>query len=231
MYIGSIKKLEQMEQEITKLYMNDMTQQKMYKIFGLRKVFQMDILDNWLSDLPILNDTEQLISQFYQKRLLENIHTWNEHELLLGFIGPILNLINFQIPYKINFFAQRTLTEQIGEYELIGKPDGMLASGYYEPETPFFAFQEYKKDLNSSGDPIGQNLAAMLVGQAKNGGEAPIYGCYVVGRLWYFMVLKGKEFAISKSFSADNEDIFEIVKALKGLRDILFEKINQSVEK
>ncbi len=219
-----------MEQEITKLYMNDMTQQKIYKIFGLRKVFQMDILDNWLSNLPELSEQEKNVAELYQSRLLLNIDSWNEHELSMGFIGPILNIVDFQILYKLNFFAQRTLTEQIGEYELIGKPDGMLASGYYEPETPFFAFQEYKKDLNSSGDPIGQNLAAMLVGQAKNGGKAPIYGCYVVGRLWYFMVLKGKEFAISKSFSADDEDIFEIVKALKALRDILFEKINHSVE-
>lgn len=219
-----------MEQEIIKLYMNDMTQQKMYKIFGLQQVFQMDILDEWLSDLPELSQQEQDVAVFYQNRLLHNINSWNEHELSLGFIGPILNIVNFQIPYKINFFAQRTITQQIGKHELIGKPDGMLASGYYEPETPFFAFQEYKKDVDSSGDPIGQNLAAMLVGQAKNGGNELIYGCYVVGRLWYFMILKGKEFAISKSFSADDEDIFIIVKALKALRDILFAKINQSVE-
>lgn len=219
-----------MEQEITKLYMNEMTQQKMYKIFGLRQVFQMDTLDNWLSDLPELSEQEKNVALFYQDRLLHNINSWNEHELSMGFIGPILNIVDFQILYKLNLFAQRTISEQIGEYELIGKPDGMLASGYYEPETPYFAFQEYKKDVNNSGDPIGQNLAAMLVGQVKNGGNKPIYGCYVVGRLWYFMVLNGKEFAISKSFSADDEDIFEIVKILKALRDILFEKINRSVE-
>lgn len=219
-----------MEQEITKLYMNDMTQQKMYKIFGLREVFQMDLLDSWVSQENILSEQEKNVALFYQDRLLHNINSWNEHELSMGFIGPILHIINFQILYKLNLFAQRIISEQIGEYELIGKPDGMLASGYYEPETPYFAFQEYKRDLNNSGDPIGQNLAAMLVGQVKNGGNEPIYGCYVVGRLWYFMILKDKEFVISKSFSADDEDIFEIVKILKTLRDILFEKINGSAE-
>lgn len=219
-----------MEQEITKLYMNEMTQQKMYKIFGLRMTKKIPELEEWLANLPNLNETEELISQYYQGQLLDNINNWNEQELSLGFIGPIFNLVKFQIPYQLNFFAQRTISEQIGEYELIGKPDGMLASGYYEPETPYFAFQEYKKDVNNSGDPIGQNLAAMLVGQVKNGINKPIYGCYVVGRLWYFMVLNGKEFAISKSFSADDEDIFEIVKILKALRDILFEKINRLAE-
>ena len=54
--------------------------------------------------------------------------------------------------------------------------------------------------MNSSGDPAGQNLAAMLVGQQQNENGAVLYGCYVVGRLWYFMVLQGKTFTISKSY-------------------------------
>ena len=65
----------------------------------------------------------------------------------------------------------------------------------------------------------------MLVGQMLNEEENIIYGCYVVGQLWYFMVLKGKEFTISKSYSSDDEEIFEIIKILKALRSILFKKL------
>ncbi|NJN78181.1 MAG: hypothetical protein HC803_07495 [Saprospiraceae bacterium] len=71
----------------------------------------------------------------------------------------------------------------------------------------------------------------MLVGQTLNTENDVIYGCYVVGRPdsyrdWYFMVLKGKEFAISKDFSAtDNDEILDIIRILKALRSILFKKL------
>jgi hypothetical protein len=190
----------------------------------------MNDLDSWLSDLPELTATEKLVSELYQSRLLENIQGWNEQELSLGFIGPIINLIDFKVDYKINFFAQRPISTIVGDYELMGKPDGIIAGGHHDPEIPFFSFQEYKKDINSSGDPAGQNLAAMLVGQTLNESKEPIYGCYVVGRLWYFMVLKGNEFSISRDFSASHDDIYDIVKILKSLRNILFTRLNIEIE-
>jgi len=66
----------------------------------------------------------------------------------------------------------------------------------------------------------------MLVGQAQNKAEETIYGCYIVGRLWYFMVLQGKEFVISKDYSATHEDdILKIVKILKALRNLLVKRL------
>ena len=173
-----------------------------------------------------LNEEETIITKAFQKRLIENIEDWNEQELSLGFIGPVINIINFKVRYKLGFFAQRNLTGVIDGYEMIGKPDGMIASGSSEPRRPYFNFHEYKKDVNSSGDPAAQNLAAMLVGQSLNDTDDIIYGCYVVGRNWYFMVLKGKEFAISQDYSATHDDdITSIVRALKALRFILFKKL------
>jgi len=215
-----------METETTKLYFNEMTQQKMYKTFGLLDVSKIQALEDWVSNLPKLTETEKSTARLYQKRLIKNINNWNEQELSLGFIGPIINIIDFKVSYKLNFFAQRPLVGTVDNYELIGKPDGILAGGNFEPEAPYFSFQEYKKDVNSSGDPAGQNLAAMLVGQQQNENKEIMYGCYIVGRLWYFMVLEGKEYAISKSYSADDdEDVFKIVKVLKALRTILFKRL------
>lgn len=213
-----------MERELTKLYLNDMSQIKMYQIFGLRRVMKLPSLTEWLTDLPALNHVEEVIAKHYQGRLLKNIDAWNEQELSLNFIGPIFASIDFTVLNKINWFAQRPISGQIGDYLLMGKPDGIIASGYLAPETPYFAFQEFKKELDSSGDPIGQNLAAMLVGQHENQTNTPIYGCYVVGRNWFFMVLEGNEFTVSRDYSASGEDIFEIIRILKALRNLLFAK-------
>lgn len=211
-----------MNQQLQRIYLNEMTQQKLYKLFGLRKVATMPVLMDWLTDLPTLTERELTVAQLYQERLLENIDSWNEQELSLGFIGPILNLIPFKIPYRLNFFAQRPLSAVVDNYELVGKPDGLLASGFHEPETPYFSFHEYKKEVDHSGDPAGQNLAAMLLGQALNDTSIPIYGCYVVGRNWFFMTLLEHQYAISKAYSADDfNELQAIVQVLKKLNALI----------
>ncbi|MEM0992401.1 MAG: hypothetical protein AAGI49_05155 [Bacteroidota bacterium] len=214
-----------MEQQAQKLFMNQMTRNKLYQLFGLRRVNKIKALEEWLSAETALTEKELVVIQVFQDRLLANVDDWNEQELSLGFIGPILNLINFKIPYELNFYAQRHISGIVGEYELIGKPDGIIASGGGEPEKPFFSFHEYKKDVDSSGDPAGQNLAAMLVGQTHNQDEEVVYGCYVVGRFWYFMVLEGNQFAISQEFSATSSDLFKIVQMMKYLKHVLIERL------
>ena len=64
-------------------------------------------------------------------------------------------------------------------------------------------------------------LAAMLVAQELNEHKHPIYGCYVKGVIWYFVVLQGKEYAISLPYVAVREDIFAIVSILKALKPII----------
>ncbi len=75
------------------------------------------------------------------------------------------------------------------------------------------------------GDPAGQALAAMLAGEALNDNELPIYGCHVIGSDWYFMALKGKEYAMSRDYSALTSEIFDIFQALKVLKTIVAERV------
>ena len=84
--------------------------------------------------------------------------------------------------YRYNLFVQRHIEAKLNDYLLAGEPDGLIASGYYEPEIPYFAFSEYKRQRDPNGDPAGQALAAMLVGQRLNPHPQPVYGCYVIGR-------------------------------------------------
>ena len=79
-------------------------------------------------------------------------------------------------------------------------------------------FNEYKKDTDSEGDPVGQALSAMLVGQVINEKKRPIFGCYVIGQSWNFIVLQGSEYAISATYSASRPDIFLIFNILKKLK-------------
>lgn len=193
------------------------------KLFDLRQVFVSPLLDQWLQGEPALSDYEQKTLQELRTLLNLNVPNWNEQELAQHFIGPLLNLVRFTEPYRFNLFATRKIGAILpysdGEIELSGEPDGIIATGFREPEIPMFAFTEYKRQLDPDGDPAAQTLAAMLVAQRLNPKPHPIYGCYVIGRDWFFMVLQEKHYVISTGHNAlqypELEEILHILKTLK----------------
>ncbi len=207
------------------IYFQQCTLTSLDKLFGLRQVFSPPALSSWLSQ-PVELSSFQLESLQHLRSLLTlNVLGWNEQELSLNFIGPIFTLAEIS-SQRYNLFAQRQISARVNGFFLTGKPDGMVASGYREPEIPYFAFQEYKKEKDPNGDPAAQALAAMLVGQALNTGHThPLYGCYVVGENWRFLVLDGTEYAISPAFSALTDDLSDILKALISLKNTVAELV------
>jgi len=170
-----------------------------------------------------ISDFEQQSLLRSQKTLIFNVHDWNEHELDSHFIGPLFALVDFSTSL-FNHFAQREIEGTVDDILLYGRVDGLVASGRREPEQPYFAFQEYKRTLDPNGDPTGQCLAAMLVGQTLNPQPMPVYGCYVVGSLWQFLTLEGRQYATSPGYSATSDDLFDIFRILKALKQIVTER-------
>ena len=122
---------------------------------------------------------------------------------------------------EMAYFLERPLSAIVGEYELSGIVDGMIASGFRNPQIPYFCLHEYKRSVENQGTPDAQALAAMLVAQELNQHDKPIYGLYVVGLIWNFMVLKDNEYCISKDYTSDDENVFLIFKMLKSLKQII----------
>jgi hypothetical protein len=206
----------------------DCTLTFMDKAFKMRQVKTLPVLTEWLSKPNELNEFERLQLIQHQELLDFNVYNWNEYELDVHFIGPIFSMVKFS-SYDFNHFSQREISGTVDTYFLSGKPDSMVASGRREPEKPFFAFQEYKKELDPNGDPAGQALAAMLVGQQMEENQKPMFGCYVVGSIWKFIALEtDKKYSISQDYSALDEDIFDIFRILKNLKQIVIERTSQN---
>lgn len=201
---------------------NECTLAFLERTFQLEEVKMLPALEQWLSMPADVTDFERQQLVHLRDILDFNVHDWNEHELDSHFIGPIFTIVNFSSK-RFNHFAQRDLQGTVDGIRLFGKPDGLIASGRREPEKPFFAFQEYKRLLDPNGDPAGQALAAMLVGQSLNEYAKAVYGCYVVGHDWRFLVLEGEQYAISQDYSAITENIFDIFRILKVLKQIVIE--------
>jgi hypothetical protein len=198
------------------------TRDKLSDRFGLEQTFENLVLQEWLAQKTDIDAFEKESLQRIQKIMLRYVDYWNEEEVKLKFIGNLLTLINFDSK-KISAFADRDFSGIVDGELLSGKPDFMVARGKQEMKAPFFFVHEYKKELdNDSQDPAGQLLAAMLLAYESNLNipelkEKPVYGVYVIGRLWFFVILQANEYAISLAYDSTHEDqlldIFRILKA------------------
>ena len=113
------------------------------------------------------------------------IDYWNEQELIMKHIAPIINSVEIYGEH-FNTFAERCISARIptkaGEIELAGKVDFVVAKGKYNPSKPYFFIQEYKKNKQGpDSDPFAQLIGEMLVAQKLNE-ENVVYGCYVIGK-------------------------------------------------
>ncbi len=188
--------------------------------FGLEQIRPCSVLDGWLNRESDISEFERQVLLTLREKLIVGADDWNETELAYNFIGPVIAFVNYT-SRKCNFFAERSFRGTVEGTEMRGRPDGMIASGVRVPKKPYFCFQEYKKEKNPEGDPAGQALAAMLVAQELNEHSCPVYGCYVKGRDWFFMTLQGKEYAISEPCVATRDDIFDIFRILRALKQII----------
>ncbi len=192
--------------------------------FGIKQTYDDDFapLKKWqdLSKIQTISDFEKQTLLNLQKPLRRGGKGWNEVELENKFISPVFMTVEFD-DLDIGYFLERKLEGQVGNYFLSGTVDGMIATGIRDPDKPFFCLHEYKRSVDNEGSPDAQALAAMLVVQADEGGTKPIYGLYIVGLIWNFMVLEGKQYAISANYDASNDGLFELFKMLKALKQII----------
>ena len=99
----------------------------------------------------------------------------------------------------------------------------MLAKGILDmPQIPYFHFQEYKRQTDPNGNPVAQVLEAMLIAQEINENQQPIYGAYVIGKFWNFMMLDGKTYSISKTFDCtEHNELMQIIATLRNFKLML----------
>jgi len=196
------------------------------KTFQIKRNFKSETLNNWLAVNIEPNERQREALKLLQELILEDINTFNEDELKMQFIGPILSIVNFKTE-KFKAFSQRTLSLKTDKVETSGIVDYMLATGKSKPEDPFFFLHEYKQQHPSKkNDPIGQLLIAMIAAQAKNNNNQIVYGVLVEGRFWYFLVLQNKEYAVSNALDATTEEIFKVYSTLCKVKEYIMEIIN-----
>ncbi len=196
--------------------------------FGVKKVKNWDLLNDWLgADEPISTYENDWIEKMRQN-IEEKGKFWNEDELKFQFISPYLSIFDFKKNDIYSVFSQRILTAKIknreGEEDVLrGLVEWFVAKGKQIPMHPVFFIHEYKPALKSTpSDPLGQLMIAMFTAQILNDDQNPLYGIYVIGEFWYFVVLKGQEYAESRAYDMTQpQQIMQVSRILKRTKNYI----------
>ena len=204
------------------------TEGLLMETFNLKREFgESQLLNAWLRAdqkvyaLPAYA-SEQLES--LRARLFRYVDFWNEEDLKMNFISPILLMVDYYNEEKqYRSYYEKEITGVYEGVALKTKSDFMIAHGIGElARNPYFCFHEYKRDKKHADDPTAQVLLGMLIAQSVQKTHIPIYGAYIIGRNWYFMVMSDKKYTISSAYDAtDANRLAQILAILLQFKFIL----------
>jgi len=199
------------------------------QFFGLKEVPEHPILKDWLDAKPDFTKEEKERLNYLRTLLTEEVRDWNEEELKIQFIAHLLDLANYR-EANLKTFFERPLELDLSKIELkktleiakvSGKVDCLITPKARKPQSPYFCLHEYKRENSKSTDPLGQLLIAMVAAQQSNQNDKTVYGCYVSGRQWFFVILKDLEYSVSLSFDATKENVDEILSILRKMKSLV----------
>jgi hypothetical protein len=214
---------------MTKATFKEWTLDKLDAVFGLKQVWKSAIMQEWEQMSAEISEFEKEYLEMLRDRVEKGGKAWNETELENKFISPLIVLARIDTD-EFGYFLERNMQGTVGEYELSGIVDGVIATGMRSPHIPFFCLHEYKRSVDNEGNPDGQALAAMLVAREQNnathiGIVKPVYGLYIVGLIWNFMVLNGNEYSVSRDYNASTDEILDIFRIMKSVKVIIQTKL------
>ncbi|MEM8524374.1 MAG: hypothetical protein AAGG68_07010 [Bacteroidota bacterium] len=192
--------------------------QEVEEVFGIAPAKNKTRMEDWENVPQEYSEEERKELMSLQEHLIAKVKYWNEAALKFYFLGPLIRMVQYDTDRYNSFLEQNLKLKVSEEIEISGNIDFLVATGKQIPKTPFFTLHEYKPEPNISTDPQGQLLVAMIAAQQANKAidiEQPLYGVYVTGRFWFFVVLDGNEYMESLAYDATQQDIFQIFSMLK----------------
>jgi hypothetical protein len=113
-------------------------------------------LQEWLSVAPPqFSAGEQFVFDTIYPKVVEKITGWSEEDLKMKFISFVLQLGYLTDFDKFVTFFDKKISAVVEGTPLRVKSDFMMAAGFMNLyQNPYFHFQEYKPQLNPTGEPM-----------------------------------------------------------------------------
>jgi len=186
---------------------------------------KMQLLIDWISASEDLSDIDLNYLEKLRKKAKDKIDAWNEEELKMKYLSFVVEYANYNEDEEdeYNVYYERPIVAEVAGVKINVIVDLMIAQGVRDyVKKPYFCFHEYKREKKYNDDPIAQVLLAMLAAEKNNNNGKPLYGAYIIGRNWFFMVMENKKFSISEAFDCTNKDnLYKIISILRKFKTII----------
>lgn len=196
--------------------------------FHVKRIKRCESLNQWLIANYELDDFEHKTLDRAIERYFDLAASWNEEELKMHFISPIISIANPNIADVCKIYFERPLSGILQGFQLNLITDCMIAQPKLagDPDKPYFFLQEFKQSQRfGRTDPEGQMLAAMLLAQEINQDGKTLYGCFVIERQWFFSTLNGLDYCVSRQFDATRKnELHQIVSILRNLKELILNR-------
>lgn len=189
------------------------------QLVTIKRNISTEVFCNWFeAEIQISHDDKV----FFESLIRENyflIESYNEEELKVKFISPILNRIKFtDIDHEIRDFYEEKITYRTDRFVLTGTTDFLVSKGLEYSKKPYFFIQEFKKSIRND-DPRPQLLAELISAVELNGFKV-VKGAFIIGENWNFVILDKLDhdkyqYFVSHTLNATNiNDLQQIYKNL-----------------
>ena len=204
-------------------------------IVSLKRNISTIVFNDWFEAEIQINQNDQV---FFDNLIRENyflIESYNEEELKVKFISPILNHVKFtDVVYEIRDFYEQQMTYKTDRFILTGTTDFLVSKGLEYSKKPYFFIQEFKKSIRND-DPRPQLLAELISAVELNDFKV-IKGAFIIGGNWNFVILDKLDhdkyqYFVSHTLNATNiNDLLQIYKNLIFVKQKIIQAEKQLVE-
>jgi len=232
--IEQLKKLKELElNKIPTYSFSKITFNDLENIFDIKQnIRNINIFNKWFcNDIKLSKENIQFLN-YLINRNINLMKLYNEEDLKVNFIIPLLNNIDFfLLEDNIRSFTNEKLTYKTDKFILNGEVDFIFSEGIRKAEKPYFFIKEFKKSIQGS-DPEPQ-LIAELISAIELNNWTTIKGAYIVGAIWNFVILEklGKDkyqYYISSNFDSTKiEDLKDIYKNLTFVKNEIIDMIKR----
>jgi len=226
-------RLKELENNNIKTYsFSKMRDSELNQLFDIEQKINKNIFNSWFdNDISITKDIYNFLEELLEEEK-EYISFYDEEDLKMRFLSPILLKVNFKNTDFRDFYDEK-LVYKTEEFILNGEVDFTISTSLRVAKKPYFFIQEFKRAEDYS-NPRPQLLAELIAGVELNSWDS-IKGAYIVGAIWNFVILQRVKkhtynYYISQNFDSTKiDDLTDIYKNLLFVKNEIIEMVKKGI--
>jgi len=226
-------RLKELENNNIKTYsFSKMRDSELNQLFDIEQKINKNIFNSWFdNDISITKDIYNFLEELLEEEK-EYISFYDEEDLKMRFLSPILLKVNFKNSDFRDFYDEK-LVYKTEEFILNGEVDFTISTSLRVAKKPYFFIQEFKRAEDYS-NPRPQLLAELIAGVELNSWDS-IKGAYIVGAIWNFVILQRVKkhtynYYISQNFDSTKiDDLTDIYKNLLFVKNEIIEMVKKGI--